>query len=245
MFFTNDESEKVGKEVINNLYFFPEIQMLDCNQYIINDHNSNELILFDAGNGISLPGLLTGMKKLHLNYENITKVFLTHEHVDHVLGIFKLVQLMKDKPPRIYAYGATARVLEKGEESKILPRMLGITTRQLGIEIFPLKVNDLSMSKEIQITPEFNFEIHYTPGHSEGSACFYEPEKKILIPGDLVFIGGSFGRFDLGGSLEKLINSIKFVSNLDVKYLLPGHMGISESGNQQIELAYRIINSFY
>ncbi|MHA2005708.1 MAG: MBL fold metallo-hydrolase [Promethearchaeota archaeon] len=246
MFYTKDESEKVGKEVINNLYFFPEIQMLDCNQYIIKDSVSNDLSLFDAGNGISLDNLFKGMESLNLNYENITKVFLSHEHVDHVLGLYKLLMVLKDNPPEIYAYGGTATILEKGEESKILPRMLGITTKQLGIEIFPLNVKDLVKTKEIQVTPDFNFEIHYTPGHSEGSACFYEPEKKILIPGDLVFIGGGFGRFDFpGGSLEKLIDSLKYVGDLDVKFLLPGHMGISESGNQQIELANRIINSFY
>ena len=40
-----------------------------------------------------------------------------------------------------------------------------------------------------------------------------------------------------------LTNSIKNVNNLDVKYLLPGHMGISEQGNQQIALSYRMIQS--
>ena len=246
MFLTKDESDKVGKEVINNLYSFPEIQMLDCNQYIIKDQDSNELILFDAGNGISLESLFRGMENLNLKYENITKIFLTHEHVDHVLGIYRLLTVLKDNPPEIFAYGETVNILEKGEETKILPKILGITARQLGVGIFPLKVKDLDEIKEIQISPEFRFEIHYTPGHSMGSICFYEPEKRVLIPGDLIFIGGSFGRFDFpGGSLEKLISSIKFVSSLDVKYLLPGHMGISESGNQQVELAYRIINSFY
>ncbi|MFX0179305.1 MAG: MBL fold metallo-hydrolase, partial [Candidatus Hodarchaeota archaeon] len=68
--------------------------------------------------------------------------------------------------------------------------------------------------------------------------------KKILIPGDLVFTGGSFGRYDFpGGSLKTLTESIKFVNNLDVEYLLPGHMGISIQGNQQIALSYRMVQS--
>ena len=57
MFFSKDESEKIGKEVIKNLFFFSENQMLDCNQYIIKNDETKELILFDAGNGISLAGL--------------------------------------------------------------------------------------------------------------------------------------------------------------------------------------------
>jgi len=244
MFFSKDESEKIGKEVIKNLYFFSENQMLDCNQYIIKDNNTGELILFDAGNAISLNGLFKGMEKLNLNYENITKVFLTHEHVDHVVGIFKLIQILRDNPPEIFAYGTTTKILEKGDETKILPIVLGITARRFGIEIVPLKVNDLSQVKEIEISSEFRFQIHYTPGHSPGSICYYEPDKKILIPGDLVFKGGSFGRYDFpGGSLQTLINSIKLVNNLDVKYLLPGHMGISSNGNKNIELSYEMVKS--
>jgi glyoxylase-like metal-dependent hydrolase (beta-lactamase superfamily II) len=245
MYFSKDESEKVGKEIIKNLFFFSENQMLDCNQYIIKDDETSELILFDAGNGISLPGLIKGMEKLDLNYKNITKVFLSHEHVDHVVGLFKLIKILKDNPPEIYAYGVTAKTLEEGDETKILPIALGITSRRLGVDIFPLKVNELSQIKEVRISPEFNFQIHYTPGHSVGSICYYDPEKKILIPGDLVFKGGSFGRFDFpGGSLQTLINSIKYVNELDVKILLPGHMGISiENGNKNIELSYRMIKS--
>lgn len=244
MFFSKDDSEKLGTEVVKNLFYFSENQMLDCNQYIIKDSNTCDLSLFDAGNAISLNGLIKGMEKLNLNYENITKIFLTHEHVDHVLGIYKLQNILKDDPPLIYAYGETAKILEKGEETKILPVMLGLTARRFGIEINPLQVNDLGGFKEIEISSEFVFEIHHTPGHSLGSVCYYDPEKKILIPGDLVFIGGSFGRYDFpGGSLSTLINSIKNVNNLDVKYLLPGHMGISEQGNQQIALSYRMIQS--
>jgi len=244
MFFTKDESEKIGKEVIKNLFFFAENQMLDCNQYIIKDNDTGELTLFDAGNAISLNGLFKGMEKLNLNYENITKVYLTHSHVDHVLGLYKLIQLMKNNPPEIFAYGTAARILEEGNETKILPVVLGITARRFGIEITPLMVNDLSQVKEVEISSEFSFQIFHTPGHSQGSICYYEPEKKILIPGDLIFKGGSFGRYDFpGGSLQTLVNSIQFVNNLDVIYLLPGHMGISENGNKNIKLSYRMIKS--
>ncbi len=244
MFFSSGESEKRGKEVIKNLYYFSESQMLDCNQYIIEDINTGELTLFDTGNGISLKGLFKGMNKYNLEFRNITKVLLTHEHVDHVLGLYPLIRALKDDPPELYGYGETAKILETGNQSQICPDVLGINLELFGIEIFPLKINNLLNLKNITVSSEFTFQIHYTPGHSLGSICYYEPDKKILIPGDLVFTGGNFGRYDFpGGSLTKLIESIKQVSNLDVKYLLPGHMGISEQGNQQILLSYRMIQS--
>lgn len=244
MFSSSGESEKKGKAVIKNLYYFSENQMLDCNQYIIKDSYSNKLALFDTGNGISLNGLFKGMKKYNLEYQNFTKVFLTHEHVDHVLGLYPLFKALKNSPPEIYAYGETAKILEAGNKAQICPDILGINLDLFGFEIFPLNVNNITNSKEIKVFSEFTFQIHYTPGHSLGSICYYDSNKKILIPGDLVFTGGSFGRYDFpGGSLSTLINSIKNVNNLDVKYLLPGHMGISDQGNQQIALSYRMIQS--
>ncbi|MFX1317251.1 MAG: MBL fold metallo-hydrolase [Promethearchaeota archaeon] len=244
MFIPRSSAIKEGKKVFGNLYYFPEIQMLDCNQYVIVDKNSDEIALFDPGNGASLKSLFDGMEKLNLNPNNIIKIYLTHEHVDHVLGVYKIMEVMKDNSPEIFAYGETAKILKEGNESKIFPGEWGIGPEMFGIKIKSLKVIDIVGLTEVQIFSEFNFQIHYTPGHSNGSISYYEPNYRILIPGDLVFTGGSFGRYDFpGGSLNKLIESIKFVKTLDVKYLLPGHMGISENGNQQIELSYRMVRS--
>jgi len=239
-----ESSEKLGRKVIEDVYYFEENPMLDCNQFIISDKNKGELALFDSGNGLSLKDLFEGMNNLGLDYRKITKVFLTHEHVDHVLGLYTLIKTLKSNPPEIYAYGETADILEQGNESKIFPGNLGISPKMFNLEIVPLDIKKMNIDETINIGSEFTFQIYYTPGHSRGSVCYYESNKKILIPGDLVFTGGSFGRYDFpGGSLDSLIESIKFVNELDVKYLLPGHMGISDNGNQQIDYSYKMVQS--
>ncbi|GAG94485.1 unnamed protein product, partial [marine sediment metagenome] len=111
MFFSGTESSvKLGRKVIENVYYFQENPMLDCNQVIINDKSTGELTLFDSGNGVSLKGLFKGMNNLGLDYQKITKVFLTHEHVDHVLGLYPLIKVLKRNPPKLYAYGVTAEI---------------------------------------------------------------------------------------------------------------------------------------
>jgi glyoxylase-like metal-dependent hydrolase (beta-lactamase superfamily II) len=58
-------------------------------------------------------------------------------------------------------------------------------------------------------------EVLHTPGHSEGSLCFYHPGS--LFSGDTLF-RRSVGRYDFpGGSREKLVRSIQ--TRL---YALPG-----------------------
>ncbi|MFX1417758.1 MAG: MBL fold metallo-hydrolase [Promethearchaeota archaeon] len=253
MFFSSGESEKKGKEIKRNLYYFSENQMLDCNQYIIQDPDTKELTLFDAGNGISLKGLFKGIEKCNLNPSDITRVFLTHEHVDHTLGLYPLMKLLSDNPPEILAYGETAKILREGDVSRIFPGNLGIKPSMFGVEIIPLDVTDLISLKTIKLCSEYEFQIHYTPGHSLGSISYYEPTKKILIPGDLVFRAellyniGSFGRYDFpGGSLDTLKKSIEHVTKLDVSTLLPGHMGIVvEDANLHIALSYKTIQTIH
>ncbi|MFW9881500.1 MAG: MBL fold metallo-hydrolase [Candidatus Thorarchaeota archaeon] len=253
MFFSSRESEKIGKEIKRNLYYFSENQILDCNQYIIQNPDTKELVLFDAGNGISLKGLFKGIERCNLDPYHITKVILTHEHVDHTLGLYPLVNILSDNPPEILAYGETAKILREGDVSRIFPGDLGLKPSMFGVEIIPLNVTDLKNTKSINLFSEYEFEIHYTPGHSLGSISYYEPRKKILISGDLVFRAelvyniGSFGRYDFpGGSLNILKKSIEYVSKLDVLSLLPGHMGIvEEEANFHIALAHKTIQTLY
>jgi glyoxylase-like metal-dependent hydrolase (beta-lactamase superfamily II) len=114
-----------------------------------------------------------------------------------------------------------------------------------GINIRPLDVIRIAEKEQLDIGSEFTFQVFHTPGHSNGSVCYYEQDKKILIPGDLIFTGGSFGRYDFpGGSLSLLINSIKRMNDLDIDFLLPGHMSIGNgNGNQQIALSYKMVQS--
>ena len=240
MFFTSEPRIKKGMKIIENIYYFGESGMLDCNQYIIKDDAKDELSLIDAGNGLSLNGLIEGLKQFNLDFNNLTKVYITHEHVDHVIGLYRIHEMFNENL-KIYAYGETVKILREGIVDKIFPGSLGIGPEMFKVKVVPLKVYELENSCRIG---QFEFKILHTPGHSPSSICYYELNKKVLIPGDLVFIGGSFGRFDFpGGSLPKLIESISRVNDLDVEYLLPGHMGISKEGNNDIKMSFRMVKS--
>lgn len=247
MFDNRSGTLKKGELVTENLFFFPEVGMLDCNQFIIRNQDTKELSLFDAGNGLTLNGLIEGMKRLNLQFADITRIYITHEHVDHVLGLYHILNKIEGNKPQIFAFGETADILRNGIEEKIFPgsiQSFGINARYFGVEIIPIMITELIVLEPINIGSEFTFKILHTPGHSPSSICYYEEQKKILIPGDLIFTGGSFGRYDFpGGSLNKLKDSIRRINELDVTYLLPGHMGISNQGNQAISASFKMIQT--
>ncbi len=69
---------------------------------------------------------------------------------------------------------------------------------------------------------EWNFKILHTPGHTPGSICLYDVNKKTLFSGDTLFHNG-VGRTDLGGNPKQLENSLALLRKLKINNLFPGH----------------------
>jgi glyoxylase-like metal-dependent hydrolase (beta-lactamase superfamily II) len=84
---------------------------------------------------------------------------------------------------------------------------------------------------------EFNFEVYYTPGHTEGSTIFIIDN--YLIAGDTLF-KGSIGRSDFPYSSEsKMRSSIKLIKTLEPNLIvLSGH-------GEESTLKYELENNYY
>jgi glyoxylase-like metal-dependent hydrolase (beta-lactamase superfamily II) len=77
--------------------------------------------------------------------------------------------------------------------------------------------------------------VIHTPGHTEGSVCLYFPTENKLIAGDTLF-AGSIGRTDLpGGSMEKIIQSLreKVMTLPDDTLVVPGHGPLTTIGEER------------
>jgi glyoxylase-like metal-dependent hydrolase (beta-lactamase superfamily II) len=79
----------------------------------------------------------------------------------------------------------------------------------------------------------YHLRVIHTPGHTAGTCCFYEPTQKILFSGDhilkhispnpLVEIKPKM-LFNTGcSSLRTYLESLVRVSELDVRFVFPGH----------------------
>jgi glyoxylase-like metal-dependent hydrolase (beta-lactamase superfamily II) len=233
--------KKQAVKIMENLWYFAEFPNLDCSMYMLKNREG-EIMVIDAGNGMSLDPTLAAMDDLGLKSQNIKKILITHEHLDHVLGLYPLLKMLPT-PPEIIAHPITARILEEGDEYKICPRELGISPDYFGVNIVPLKVTPINIGDVISFG-EFRFQTIETLGHSLGSVTYYEPGQKLLFPGDVVFPQGSFGRYDFpGGDLEVLRASIKRLAELDVSVLCAGHMNFVNNANKHIAASLRNIQS--
>lgn len=191
------------------LYYYPERGMLDCNTYVI---KGRQMMMVDVGREASLPSLVKAMAKDGLDPQQVDFIANTHLHIDHTAGN----QTFQG------SYGGS--VLLTATQKACYQLSVRQTSRFFGLE--PIEFEADGVLGAVIDLGSFSVEVIATPGHSPDSTCFYCPESKALISGDLLF-DQNIGRSDLpGGDSAQLKQSIEQIAALEIELLLPGHMGI-------------------
>ena len=194
----------------NNLYFYPERGMLDCNTYVI---TGNPGVIIDPGNAMFFNDRLDGLRQDGLDPGSIGTILNTHLHIDHSSGnrAFQEVSGARIALHPVQKENYDAVVIEGA-------RMLGMTPTEFTVDTI-LDGDRLEVDGTV-------WEMLPSPGHSPDCICYYHRTDKILICGDVIFAMNT-GRVDLpGGNGDELKKTIEGLSRLDIEYLLPGHMDI-------------------
>jgi hydroxyacylglutathione hydrolase len=197
-------------KLTNNLYFYPEKGMLDCNTYVI---TGDPTIIIDPGSNQFLTTLIQNLHQDGIEAKDIDIITNTHLHGDHCGAneAFKQISGAKILSHRLQKQFYNVTVIETAE-------FFGFPPMEFAADSY-IDNNKLD-------TRDIEFELIPSPGHSPDSICFYSQKDKILICGDVIFAGNT-GRVDLpGGNADELKHSIEELSQLEIDYLLPGHMDI-------------------
>ena len=200
---------------------------LDNNVYLIVDEASHQAAAIDTGLGST--ELLAKAEGLGAR---IGVILNTHGHPDHTA----------DDGPLKSATGAKLGIFEvdayrlerNAKESRwFLPAPPPAVTPDLLLkEGTTVAVGGITL------------ETLHTPGHTEGSCCFYDEADGLLFSGDTLF-AGSCGRTDtLGASPAKMKASLQRLARLPPETLvLPGHGPSTTIGKETwiADLAYPVI----
>lgn len=181
------------------------------NTYLLSDE-TNECVIID-------PGCYTEDEKQELSAFissrglKPVKLLLTHAHIDHVLG-------------NNYLCGKYNLMIEMNVIEKELLKSAELFGEMWGIKVEPSPAPEVFLDEGDEVRfGNSTLQIIFTPGHSPGSICFYNPAGKFIIAGDVLF-HGSIGRTDLpGGDYDTLIGSIreKVFPLGDEFKVFPGH----------------------
>jgi glyoxylase-like metal-dependent hydrolase (beta-lactamase superfamily II) len=179
------------------------------NCYVVGDEGSGVGALIDPGDEaarISMAVEQTGL--------DISKIILTHAHIDHV-GV--VVELVNEYSCPVLAH----------EESVPMLGALPTQAVMMGIKFGEIPKIDTFIEDEevIEIGGGLRLRSLYTPGHSPGHLAFYVESEGVVLAGDALF-AGSVGRVDLpGGDGPTLLRSIeeRLLTLPDDTIVHPGH----------------------
>ncbi|MBR5376771.1 MAG: MBL fold metallo-hydrolase [Lachnospiraceae bacterium] len=191
---------------------------VETNVYFLINDETKETLLFDpayAGERIQ--------RYLEDNGLILKAIFLTHGHFDHITGVSSVREALK-----VPVYAA------KSEERLLLDGELNESLEGYGYSVTVKPDRLLSDGEETDIAG-MKIRMIETPGHTEGSCCYYHEDGKALFSGDTLF-AGSVGRTDLPtGSMKQLISSIenKLMLLPDDVDVYPGHGGFTTIGYER------------
>lgn len=178
------------------------------NCYIVQDENSKETMVIDPAGEIDKIIEMLDILQAKLKY-----IYLTHCHGDHIGG----VQELKER------YGGKI-VIERKDAENILNPDVSLTT-YIGFPNLTIEADSRVDDGDLLHLGDLEFQVLYTPGHTEGGSCLYCESEKLLFSGDTLF-RGTWGRTDVPtGSFEDIINSItkKLMILPDETIVYPGH----------------------
>lgn len=224
----------------------PDNPLENLNAYLVEGREG--WLMIDTGwyTRESLNCLKGGLKDAGLDLSDIATIIITHIHPDH----FGLAGRIKELSPR------TKLIMHRWEADLIESRYIKFSDLHEKMGDFLLRHGVSRMTEmdrasmpslefvkvtypdrtvfggEIIRTGMYDLEVVWTPGHSIGHICLYEPQNQFLFAGDhiLPHITPAIGFHVQSGDnpLGDYLYTLHKIEHLTVKKILPAHEDVFE-----------------
>ncbi|MCX7912470.1 MAG: MBL fold metallo-hydrolase [Dehalococcoidales bacterium] len=224
------------------------------NTYLI--EGKNGLTLVDTGwnTDLSFSTLHNYLVKMGAGFGDIRQIIVTHVHPDHY-GMAGRIKKLSGAVLAMHhiekgfiepRYIAMEELLAQTDRMLLecgVPRSVADSLRDatLGLEqyITPVMPDITLRDGESINTGKFSFRVIWTPGHSSGHVCLYEPVRKIFLSGDHILPkitpNVSIHPLSIENPLGRYLASLEEIKRLDIRLVLPGHDSPFTEINRRID----------
>jgi ribonuclease BN (tRNA processing enzyme) len=222
-----------------------------CSSFLLETEKGK--YLFDAGEGVSF-----SLLRNKIDFNQINYIFITHSHVDHLGGLFLLIQMMhlsqRKTPLNIYL----PQEAVSGVENFLQTLYLFKEKLSLRLNLFPIKPNFVFKNEEINLNAHLNRHLfaneqvirEYNLPNRMQSFCFVVNlsavstgnEKKLVYSGD---IGSSGDLTNIAFDADLLITEcmhprledlLSLITESKVKSAIFTHIPVELEGKEKIIL---------
>ena len=189
--------------------------MVSTNTWFLKNKETGALLIIDpADQPLLIQQKITAMEG------KPEAILLTHGHFDHMMAADAVRSM----------YGIPVLALE---EEKNLLENPGYNLSGSWAAPCSLQADRWLKDQEILELAGFTIRVLHTPGHTQGSCCYYLDEEGILFSGDTLF-AGSVGRTDFPTSITRqMMNSVHMLLEQ-----LPGETKVFSGHGEETTIAY-------
>ena len=201
--------------------------LLAANTWVVRGRDRD--LFVDCGLGVT--SLRDALPEL---FERTPAVVVTHGHLDHLGGAHEFDQVLAHAAERVDRPGRG--VLEPRRLAEILGAPADAFGDQVLLNALPSVDYDWASYRLRSVMPtrhitegdvidlgDLRLQVMHLPGHTPGSVVLYEPDRRWLFSGDVVYDDDQLIDFLAESSPPDYQASMRRLLKLDVDLVLPGH----------------------
>lgn len=221
-----------------------------CTAYLV--AGDKKVALFDTGPATSSEIVRAGILKHGFALKDITHIFVSHIHLDHVGSAGILMKEMPDATlfvhPRVAKHAIDPSIMIQNMKKEGGGKMAARFGEPVPID--SSRVKSLTDGQVFDLGNGEKLKAIFTPGHATSAISVIEEKNSGIFVGDTP--GIYLGRENVliipspfGSDLKQAMQALKVLMGIPSKYLFCGHFGFCDKPKETLELALKKMERYW